>query len=247
MSQQRLLFKKIGNCKRTATAIKEAVLPTNSSPNDEAPCNDGAFIPKFRASVTPSSSSSSSIKSYLVQKKYYKKPRTLQVFNYILDPDPQTIYLNKKCGLEQRCRYCKAKYTCSSSTSKPSRYLIEKEGYEENDRRDAKATKIQANLKQALVSVEAYPQKRRRLDLVTLEQDKVEVLQVRTTVAANLPFNLVKCLEFRAFLIHLNIDSINVLLKSYNSVREQVFRQSKVLKTNLKESLASTMSKIYIS
>jgi hypothetical protein len=74
----------------------------------------------------------------------------------------------------------------------------------------------------------ANPQKRRRLNLLTLKQDNVKVLWVRAYI--NLPFRLVKYTEFYVFLIYLNTDVKYILAKSYIVVRKWVVRQYKGIK-----------------
>ena len=77
-------------------------------------------------------------------------------------------------------------------------------------------------MEQAFVITATNPQKRRRIDPETINQDELKVLYVRAIAAANLPFRLVKFPKFHALLIYLNKDVGNTLVKSHIDVRKCV-------------------------
>jgi hypothetical protein len=118
------------------------------------------------------------------------------------DEDMQTIYINERTGEEEcRYRYCPQVYQSSGNTSGPSGHLVTVHHFEKGNGRDAKTQQIQHSMEQAFAIAAANPQKRRRIDPETINQDELEVLYVRAIAAANLPFRLVECPEFRALLI----------------------------------------------
>jgi len=102
-------------------------------------------------------------------------------------------------------------------------------------------------MEQAFAITAANPQKRRRIDPESINQDELEVLYVRAIAATNLPFRLVECPEFCALLIYLNKDVGNTLAKSHTDVRKWVIRQYNGMKGIVRNSLYNAQSKIYIS
>jgi hypothetical protein len=115
------------------------------------------------------------------------------------------------------------------------------------DGRNAKAICIQNSLQQAFEIAKKNPQKRRRLNLETIDQDVLEVLWVKAVAVCNLSFRLVECPEFRAFLIYLNSDITDVLAKNHSDVKKWVVRQFIEIKITIREGLHSARLKIHIS
>jgi len=164
------------------------------------------------------------------------------------ETDPQTRYYDEAGHEEWRCRYCEKRYRTSGSSSGPSNHLISFHKLELGSKRSAKALNIQISLDKAIAQAAAAPQKRRRPDTDTIEQDVLEALWVRCVVSNNLSFRLVESDEFRAFLKYLNKDAEELLAKDHSHVRWWIIRQYKALKNTLiTTTLSRAKSKIHIS
>src|SRR6266536_5282006 len=139
------------------------------------------------------------------------------------DHDIQTKYYNIYSNLEEwRCAYCHKTYLTSRSTSAPKAHLIDFYMIPDGSARGVKAMNIQKSIEQALAIVEANPTKRRRLDVDTIKQDKLEALWVRAIVSCNLYFRLVENFEFRAFIKYFNEEAELLLAQYHTQVRRWV-------------------------
>ncbi|OLL26463.1 putative AC transposase [Neolecta irregularis DAH-3] len=181
----------------------------------------------------------------------HSKPRSSWVFHHMPDEDIETRYYNKETGQEEwHCRYCTQVYRTSGSTSGPSKHLIDDHKLKKNDSRNAKAKSQQISLNQAFQIAKQNPQKRCRLDDgpgESINPDHLEVLFVKMIAACSLPFRIVECPEFRAFLYYLNVDIDTWLPGSHNTIKRWVIRQYKSQKERIKQHLHSARSKIHIS
>jgi len=162
--------------------------------------------------------------------------------------DMYTLYYGDDGGEVWRCRYCaNAKpYKVSGSTSGPAGHLTDYHGIPGGSARDVQAKNVQRSLEQGFATARANPQKRRRPDTETIEQDKLEALWVRCVVSCNLSFRLVANTEFRAFVKYLNEDAESLLGASHTDVRRWIFRQFDGLKDSVIIVLSKAQSKIHI-
>jgi hypothetical protein len=235
MPQQRLQFSR--------KVVRRSIQTTSlTSHNDSAASISGSPTP-VAMEATPLSPS---LVSTPPLQPLPMKQRTSWVFRHMPDPDTQTKYHNKDNREEWRCRYCTRTYLTSGSTSGPKKHLIQVHGLTEEDDRDSRAQQIQTSMEQTFAIAEAHPQKRRRLDPETIQQDRLEVLWVRAVASCNLSFRLVESTEFRAFLIYLNQEVENTLAKSHTDVQKWVIRQYEALKDIVKTSLHKALSKIHL-
>ena len=106
-----------------------------------------------------------------------KNLRNSWVFNHMPDIDIQTKYHNENTNVEEwRCRYCTKVYALSGGTGAPGRHLEEYYNIPRESPRDIAVKNIQKSLAEAFAQAEAHPQKRRRIDMETVSQDKLESL-----------------------------------------------------------------------
>ena len=93
------------------------------------------------------------------------------------DYDMQTKYYNIYSKLKEwRCAYYYKTYLTSGSTSAPKAHLIDFHKIPDSSTRGVKVINIQKSIEQALATAEANPTKRRRLNIDTIKQDKLEAL-----------------------------------------------------------------------
>jgi hypothetical protein len=177
------------------------------------------------------------------------KQRYSWVFKHMPHDDMYTLYYNDDGEEVWRCRYCaNAKlYKISGSTSGPSGHLTDYHGIPGGSARDVQAKNVQRSLEQGFATARANPQKRRRPDTETIEQDRLEALWVRCVVSCNLSFRLVANTEFRAFVKYLNEDAESLLAASHTDVRRWVLRQFDGIKGNITIVISKAKSKIHIS
>lgn len=178
-----------------------------------------------------------------------EKTRKSWVYHHMPDEDPQTYYVNEMSGKgEWRCRYCTKTYLLSGSTSGPGGHLEEVHALPRDSPRTTKAANITYSLETAFAQAAANPQKRRRPDTTSIDQDQLEVLWVRCLVSCNLSFRMIENTEFRAFIKYLNPDAEELLAKDHSTIREWVIRQYAGLKTNtILPLLQNARTKIHIS
>ena len=171
------------------------------------------------------------------------------IFRHMPDEDVQTLYFNEYTGKpEWRCRYCGKAYALSGSTSGPGGHLQDVHKLPKDSPRTAKAHNIKVSLQQAFAQATANPQKRRRPNTETIDQDQLESLWVRCLVSCNLSFRMIENTEFRAFLKYLNDDAEELMAKHHSTIRIWVIRQYKGLKLNtIIPILGKARSKIHIS
>ena len=183
------------------------------------------------------------------------KPRTSWVFSHMPDEDRETRYFNQRTGKEEwRCKHCNKTYSCSGGTAAPAKHLTdlppEGHGFLRGAPRTAKVTNIRTILEQARHTAEENPQKRRRLNDQygdSIAPDQLEALYVRFIAACSVPFRLVECPEFRAFLVYLNADIDSWLPDTHATIRKWVMRQYQAQKEKIKQGIQSTKSRIHIS
>jgi len=171
------------------------------------------------------------------------------------DEEVETRYYNERTGKEEwRCKYCKKTYACAGGTAAPAKHLMDPppggHGLQKGAPRTCKVANIRTILEEARVSAEKNPKKRRRLNDQSgdsLDPDQLEVLYVRLITACSLPFRLVECSEFRAFLTYLNGDVDTWLPDSRETVKKWIMRQFEDQKAKVKQRIQSAKSKIHIS
>ena len=93
------------------------------------------------------------------------------------DEDMQRKYYNKVTRAEEwRCRYCEKVYASSGGTGAPGRHLVDYHEILKESKRDIKAKNVQKSIVEAIAQAAANPQKRRRLNTESIEQDKLKAL-----------------------------------------------------------------------
>jgi len=156
------------------------------------------------------------------------KPRTSWIFHHMPDKDPETVYKNSITSKEEwRCRYCPKTYALSGGTAAPTAHLIDPiskkgHGLAKNSPRETKAKNQQSTIENAIATAESQNFKRRKLNHEpgdTINPGILEVLYVQFLVACSLPFRLVECPEFRAFLYYLNNEIDNWLPSTHEHIR----------------------------
>lgn len=171
------------------------------------------------------------------------------------DEDVEIRYYNERSGREEwRCKHCDKTYASSGGTGAPAKHLMDPppdgHGLLKGAPRTAKVTTIRSILEQARVSAGENPRKRRRLNDQpgdSIDPDQLEALYVRFITACSLPFRLVECPEFRAFLAYLNSDIVTWLPDTHETIRKWTMRQYEGHKVKVKQRILSAKSKIHIS
>src|SRR3984957_14060774 len=183
------------------------------------------------------------------------KPRTSWVFSHMPVEETGTRYYNERTGKEEwRCKHCDKTYASSGGTGAPAKHLMDPppdgHGLPKGAPRTSKVTNIRTILEQARVTAEENPRKRRRLNDQpgdSIDPDQLEVLYVRFITACSLPFRLIECPEFRAFLAFLNNDIDTWLPDTHETIKKWIMRQYKSHKEKVKQRIQSAKSKIHIS
>ena len=107
--------------------------------------------------------------------------------------------------LEWRCKYCPKKYTVNGGTRCIKAHLKYSHEVTELSPRTEKAQKRQRSIKEAMVTGNRNPQKRRFFEVIdndnlstpcTLNPDALEVLYVNMVASYNLPLRFVQCEAF---------------------------------------------------
>jgi hypothetical protein len=171
------------------------------------------------------------------------------------DQDVETRYYNQRTGKEEwRCKHCDKTYLCSGGTAAPAKHLMDPppdgHGLAKGALRTAKVTNIRSILQQARAMADENPRKRRRLNDQpgdSIDPDQLEVLYVRFITACSLPFRLVECSEFRAFVAYLNSDIDTWLPDTHETIKKWIMRQYEGQKEKVKQRIQSAKSKIHIS
>ena len=241
MPQQRLDFTPTSRNFTPARSNNDSILP--HSPLCDS--DDGAMSKCL--SPLPHLLSSSST--------FCPKPRVSWVFSHMPDEDKETRYYNQRTGKEEwRCRHCSKTYSCSGGTAAPVKHLTkpppEGHGLSRGAPRTSKVVNIRAIFEQARLTAEESPRKRRRLNNQagdSIVPDQLEALHVRFISAYSLPFCLVGCPEFRAFLLYLNDDIDTWLPGTHETVKKWIMRQFDAEKAKVKQRLQAAKSIIHIS
>jgi hypothetical protein len=173
------------------------------------------------------------------------------------DEDITTVYKNKNNQKDEwRCKYCTKTYLLSGGTAAPSAHLTASEpkghGILLESPRQEKAKNQQDSIAKAMATGAEQSFKHRRLNPLVkyenaIDPGTLEVLFVQFIVACSLPFRLVECPEFRAFLYYLNTEIDNWLPLSHVHIRTWVMRQYDGHKTKLKQLIQSARSRVHIS
>jgi len=173
------------------TAKKQKVLPfartviTRSARETVVLDGEESFTGPSGSNPTPSPAPSSPAPSSdqgtpeppPVRQRTKESNRQSWVFRHMPDEDISTLYFNEYTGRpEWRCRYCGKVYALSGSTSGPGGHLESVHKLLRESPRTAKAHNIKVSLQQAFAQAAANPQKRRRPNTDTINQDELESL-----------------------------------------------------------------------